>query len=79
MVTFALGSGTSRNSCPVTSTISRSGAGCSFRSRTTVAAIPKPTTIASGISVQTISSTVWPWIGLPSDMSPGLARNFHIE
>ena len=44
-----------------------------------MAAIPKPTTIASGISVQAISSTVWPWIGLPSDMSPGLARNFHIE
>ncbi len=38
----------------------------------------KPSTSTSGISVQMISSGVLPWIGSPSDMSPGLALNFHI-
>ena len=42
-------------------------------------ATAKLRTITIGITVQMISSPVWPWIGAPSDMSPGRARNFHIE
>ena len=44
-----------------------------------MAATAKLSTITIGTIVQTISRPVWPWIGAPSDMSPGRARNFHIE
>ena len=30
-----------------------------------------------GITVQAISNSMLPWIGSPSDSSPGLALNFH--
>src|SRR5919198_4376054 len=32
-----------------------------------------------GITVQVISSLVLPWIGSPSDSSPGFARYFHTQ
>ena len=51
----------------------------SFRLSTNVAATAKASTIRIGTIVQMISRPVWPWIGAPSDMSPGRARNVHIE
>ena len=38
----------------------------------------KPSTMTIGMTVQTISSPVCPWIGAPSESSPGFARNFTI-
>ena len=51
----------------------------SFLESTIAPYTANPSTSTSGISVHTISSMVLPWIGSPSDMSPGFARNFHIE
>src|SRR3954451_3837740 len=36
-------------------------------------------TITVGMTVQVISSFVLPWIGSPSDSSPGFARYFHTQ
>ena len=36
-------------------------------------------TSTAGITVQTISSFVWPWIGGPSDPSSGPTRKFQTE
>ena len=40
---------------------------------------PIAVTRTVGMSVQTISSPVWPWIGGPSESSSGAARNRHTE
>ncbi len=50
-----------------------------FCARTTALTIAIAVTRIVGITVQTISIVVCPWIGGPSDQSPGSARKLMIE
>ena len=67
------------NCLPVTSTTMWPRFSDSLRLSTMVAATANASTMMIGMTVQMTSRPVWPWIGAPSDMSPGRARNFHIE
>ena len=67
------------NCCAVTFTFSTFEPRASFRARTIALTIPIAVTRTVGMSVQTISSPVWPWIGGPSESSSGATRNRHTE
>ena len=51
----------------------------SFRPSTIALTMPIAVTRIVGMSVQTISRPVWPWIGGPSESSSGAARKLRIE
>ena len=58
--------------------LSSAGSLASMSSRTIQEIAARKATITVGIAVQAISSRVLPWIGSPSDSSPGLARQRQI-
>ena len=65
--------------CAVTSTWSGFTPALPLRERTMALTIAIDVTITSGTIVQPISRPVWPWIGGPSESSPGAARNLAIS
>ena len=64
------------NCCPITSTWKGLAVACPFCERMTALTIEIAVTRTAGTVVHAISRPVWPWVGGPSESSPGRARNF---